>query len=159
MGRKRKPLKERLLKNINHDAKTGCWEWSRSLNKGGYGRMTVHTDAGVLRGVMAHRVAYTVFKGPIDADLEVMHRCDNRKCINPDHLEAGTHAENMRDAALKGRMSKGGFKYEADQELDLPSIIRKLYADGFYSQYEIAAMFGFSQSYVSRIVNFKKRLG
>ena len=52
---------------------------------------------------MAHRMSYQVFKGSIAPGLCVMHRCDNRACFNPEHLEIGTLADNNRDMKRKGR--------------------------------------------------------
>ena len=53
---------------------------------------------------MAHRIMYQLTKGPIPNDLEIMHTCDIGNCINPDHLVLGTHIDNMKDAANKGRL-------------------------------------------------------
>lgn len=78
---------------------SGCWEWNRSLGKNGYGRKY---DNG--RNDYAHRVVYRMFHGAIPEGMEVCHSCDNRKCIRPDHLYAGTHRDNQLDALNKGRL-------------------------------------------------------
>jgi len=56
--------------------------------------------------VRAHRVSYALYVGPISKDLKILHKCNNSKCVNPDHLYMGTHADNMRDlrdaGSLKG---------------------------------------------------------
>ncbi len=68
---------------------TGCWVWQRS-KRDGYGQMWV---GGTTVGT--HRLAYEIVKGPIPKGLEIDHLCRNRRCINPDHLEAVTGRENI----------------------------------------------------------------
>lgn len=75
-----------------------CWEWGRYKMKSGYGVVTI---AQYPYG--AHRVAYCMTHGKIANGLLVMHSCDNPKCVNPSHLSAGTHDDNMRDMITKGR--------------------------------------------------------
>lgn len=76
----------------------GCWEWTGTKDKHGYGRVRVDQ-----RKARAHRVAWEAFKGEIPAGLHVLHRCDNPGCVNPEHLFLGTHGDNMRDREAKGR--------------------------------------------------------
>lgn len=76
--------------------KTGdCWLWTGAINNKGYGVFA--TDEG---NQLAHRVSYVMFVGPIPEGLELDHvyarGCRHRHCVNPDHLEAVTHAENVR---------------------------------------------------------------
>ena len=67
----------------------------------GYGQAY---DIRVARQVLAHRLSYELFIGPIPEGQEVMHSCDNRPCVRPDHLEIGSHKKNMEDAVARKRM-------------------------------------------------------
>lgn len=95
MPKKQPPFK-RLYQNISYND-SGCWEWQGSLMNSGYGQIKAF---GKMVGV--HRLSYELYNGLIESNLEVMHTCNNKKCINPDHLTLGAHAENMRAAQRDG---------------------------------------------------------
>lgn len=81
---------------------SGCWEWRGRMNEDGYG--TIRDEEG--KNVLAHRVSYTLFKGEMPEGMLACHTCrGNRKCVNPAHLYAGSHADNMRDLAIDNTSS------------------------------------------------------
>lgn len=86
----------RFRAKVTEDPDTGCWEWTAHRTRLGYGRFY----AG--RYVQASRWSFEFFRGPIPDGLEIDHLCRNRACVNPDHLEPVSHAENCR--RVPGRM-------------------------------------------------------
>jgi hypothetical protein len=83
----------------------GCWLWSRSTDEHGYGTLRWPTSRDKIRKV--HRIAYELTQGAIPPGMQVLHRCDVPTCIRPSHLFLGTHTDNMRDMARKGRTNYG----------------------------------------------------
>lgn len=76
-----------------------CWNWQASTLRKGYGRFSVRK---VL--VQAHRFSWMLANGRgIPAGLQVLHSCDNPRCVNPNHLSIGTNGDNVRDCVAKGR--------------------------------------------------------
>lgn len=102
-----------------------CWTWKgrRNTARGGYGMFDVRRVT-----VRAHRFAYELVNGPIPAGFEVCHRCDDPRCVRPDHLFLGTRKENAADCQSKGRTSRGEGRYDAKLSDDTVREIRQLYA-------------------------------
>jgi hypothetical protein len=94
------PVKEHFMFYFEKSNKTevGCIEWAGSIDVCGYGRIAKSNCT-----YKAHRLSYTYFKGDIPDGYEICHKCDNPKCINPDHLFAGTTKDNAIDRERKNR--------------------------------------------------------
>jgi len=93
-------LREKLESRSIPEPNTGCWLWAGSLNGAGYGMLKNSRKKTEYR---AHRLSWMINKGPIPNGMCVLHRCDVRCCVNPDHLFIGTHLDNMADRTAKGR--------------------------------------------------------
>src|SRR3990167_3892348 len=101
MGRRLPPFEDSYMPEPN----TGCWLWTGATRYDGYGTRPWRGKTSA----QAHRIAWEVFRGPIPDGLQVLHRCDVRCCVNPDHLFLGTQLDNMRDMIQKGRKGRNPF--------------------------------------------------
>ncbi len=118
----------------------GCWEWTGAVRKPqGYGYMVVRFARHY-----AHRFSWTLHNGQIPYAKYVCHRCDNRRCVRPDHLFLGTHAENMADASRKDRIGRRKLTDE-----DVRVIRRRIEAGDAGAA--IARSFGVNQALVWQI--------
>lgn len=131
--------KIRFLAKVRQ-VESGCHEWQAGLARGGYGKFQHNGKA-----VTAHRFSYLLFKGDIPDGMCVMHRCDNRLCVNPEHLGLGTGAENIRDMDIKGRRGTK-CRITKAQVLEILSLLSK-----GQTQQKIADKFGVGQTVISRI--------
>ena len=122
-----------------------CWWWKGATIASGYGQMGLRHNVH-----MAHRISYALFNGPVLARLVVMHSCDNRRCVNPDHLSVGTQQDNVSDAAAKGRRryTRGEQHYRTTLTADQVHEIRRLYKPGIRG---LAKRFGVNRHTIRRI--------
>lgn len=99
---------DRFLSFVSPEPNTGCWIWCGTLSRQpGYGHFTLSRKISgpARRRDHAHRASWRIFRGPIPKGLAVCHRCDFKRCVNPDHLWLGTRRGNVMDSILKGRFT------------------------------------------------------
>ena len=138
---------QRFIKHIKANKETRCWEWTRALDKGGYGIFNVNR-----KPVSAHRWSYEYFKGKIPKGLYVLHKCDNPKCIRPSHLFLGTNQDNTKDRHIKGRSASGeavGTSLLTKSEV---LMIRRIYKKGDCTQKSLANTFNVSRACIQAVV-------
>jgi hypothetical protein len=134
---------------------TGCREFQGCIQANGYGRATVrrHTD-------YAHRHAFRLANGSIPDGMDVCHTCDNRCCINPEHLFLGTRSENMADAVRKGRQAKGNRLPQTKLTPEQRARIAERIAEGVLTK-QVAEEFGISRphaGYVARTEGVRRHV-
>ena len=116
LGRPRQAVLPRFQSRYRQND-NGCWEWTGSINGDGYGYLASGDQA-----IRVHRLSWEIHNGEIPEGLCVLHHCDNRKCVNPEHLFLGTKKDNAQDMIKKGR-HKGRHKLTLEQ---VQEIIEKL---------------------------------
>jgi hypothetical protein len=138
-----KTLEERFFSKVN---KTDtCWEWTACLQRDGYGMFKINNSMK-----QAHRVSYQLHNGEFDNTLFVCHKCDNRKCVNPEHLFLGTNLDNMIDMCKKGRRNPND-KLTNEEVLEIKYLL-SIKTKG----YIIAEKYNVSTTLISFIKNNKK---
>lgn len=123
----------------------GCMEFTGCIQANGYGRATVQRKTDYV-----HRHIYRLVNGPTPAGLDVCHRCDNRRCINPAHLFLGTRKQNMADAVSKGRQAKGSMLPHAKVTRSIESEITRMAREG-HPYKDVAVRFGICRQHVGQI--------
>ncbi|MEV7606108.1 HNH endonuclease signature motif containing protein [Paenarthrobacter sp. NPDC089322] len=131
---------------------TGCWSFSGRINPDGYGTITVDREP-----YLAHRASYEQWVGPIPKGHVIRHTCDNRMCINPEHLLTGLPRDNTRDAQERHRLANGerhGMHKITDDEVNS---IRVEYRTTAIDQRGLARKYKCSQAQISNILLGKQR--
>lgn len=152
----RAPLNERFWAKVNKlPGEDACWIWTAAVNEDGYGHIGVN-----YRTKHATHVAWFLETGKWP-EKQVLHSCDNPRCVRFSHFFEGTQQDNIADMKRKGRARNGidagwrhpGRKLSAAQV----SEIRALNASGEFRQHELASRFGVSRDYINRLVNGHRR--
>jgi len=125
----------------------GCHEWQSTLHRDGYGKFWLDGQQ-----VQAHRMAYLIHHGDIPVGAWVLHHCDNRKCVNPEHLYLGNAKQNSQDRTQRLRYQCYKLSTEAVSQ------IRNSYSTGCWSQQELADLHGVNQAYISRVIRGMQRI-
>lgn len=147
-----KTPKERFEKKYIPVPESGCWLWTEGISKDGYGKFSIK-----YKDMRAHRFAWELYRWPIPKDMCVLHKCDVKTCVNPDHLFIGTYGDNNRDRAIKGRSrnQNGELNNCAKLSSDEVDSIRILYATTLYTHKSIAKMYNVTRENVRDIINGK----
>lgn len=143
MKQKTKEQLYRFIKDFNPEH---CWDFQGYVHKSGYGRIKLNQ-----KYFYAHRYSFEVHNGPIPEGLCVCHKCDNRKCVNPNHLFFGTQQENIADMCRKKRNKKHEKHHNARLTMTKAREIRNLCSEKKLSHTEIAKLFGVKREAISKI--------
>lgn len=143
---------EHLL-SLGIRTQTGCLEWPYGHKQGGYGIVNPPPGKGT---TLITRYVYGALHGvKLSRQDQILHRCDNPPCYEPDHLRLGTNRDNQQDADRKGRSRRRGRLIITDEQV---AELRELGQTTDLTQRELGAMFGLKQSTVSKILNHKDRI-
>jgi len=148
---------KRFWKKVDVKGPDECWEWKAGITEHGYGRFWRNK-----RKELAHRSSYEMHYGDIPKGEGahgtcVCHSCDNRKCVNPEHLFLGSHTDNMQDMLKKGRgnRAKGEDSNKSNlREVDIINI-RAIYKYTKASHRKLGEIYSVDHATIGHIVNRK----
>lgn len=145
-----KTIKELFDESYMPIPEAGCWLWTGSFFKYGYGRINING-----KHFRAHRLSWIIHKGQIPEGMRVCHKCDTPSCVNPDHLFIGTDQDNYDDAVKKGRINKN-FENNPNAKLTWEKVekIRILCRQGVL-QKNIGKLFDVTQTAISSIGTYR----
>lgn len=148
---------DRLLGLSSVEEGTGCRLWNGKVEPSGYGIFFIEKIAGKPVFEKAHRASFRAFKGEIPEGMFVCHKCDVRRCINPDHLFLGTPKDNSVDSMQKGRhWMKNGYSPEdhplAKMSFEKATEVRATFSKGGVTKAEIAKRYGVTPAVIGRII-------
>lgn len=138
-----------FYKNVYPEPNTGCWIWGGSYNAGGYGKLLIRR----LKIYLAHRFSYYHFIGEYDRSLCVCHTCDNRYCVNPQHLFLGTHVDNAADMIRKNRASNRSGERNGRAKLNKNDALKIRQLVGSKSMKELSKEYGLTYKSIWNVVH------
>lgn len=146
----------KFMNYIDRKSKDECWTWKGATNTDGYGYFRIKDKI-----YRAHRLSYNLKHGRLPEKKLICHRCDNRHCVNPHHLYAGTHRDNSMDMVNKGRhvsqvqpeaLARGSHNGMAKLKEQDVFEIRALSSVHKYKYFTIAKLYDVSASTIGRIL-------
>lgn len=142
-------LAQRLWRSVTKSE--ACWEWTGARTTAGYGHFQF-----LCRHYYAHRLSYEIAFGAVPSGMVICHRCDNPKCVRPEHLFLGTHADNARDKVEKNRhvlpmLARARHPSAKLSESDVAEMRRRHTEDGT-SGAALGRLFGVSTSQACNIL-------
>ena len=144
---------ERFKAFVYDDTPDGCWVWIGSTYWHGYGSFSIARSTNTY----AHRWAFEHFIGPIPKGLKVLHLCDGRTCVNPDHLFLGTQADNIHDMWAKGRQKTPFKSGQANIRCRLTDEQIRQIRDSSISPRDLSLQFGVTPQYISAVKRMEYR--
>ena len=156
-------IESRFLAKIKKNENSGCWEWIGAKNDSGYGIISFGKRKNCKR-ILSHRLSYEMYRGNISENMCVCHSCDNRICVNPNHLWLGTKKQNSQDMIAKGRGKYPGPKNPTKGELSGKSKltekqvneIRNKYKMGLSNGVQLSKEYKVRHSTIYEILNNKR---
>ncbi len=146
---------DRFWSKVKPPEKEGdCWAWTAGL-KGKIGHQYGTFQLVSYTAIYSHRFSWEFYNGPIPDDQQVLHKCDNCICVNPDHLFLGTNYDNVQDKVSKDRQTKGsknGWLHVLTED-DVEEMIIKIYNKEFNTVNDIANYYNIDRSVISHILN------
>jgi len=137
-----------ILNSDNTQNTKSCWLFTGSVDRDGYPKFSINCKCRT-----ATRIMYECYNGPIGKGLCICHTCDNPTCINPNHLFAATHAQNMEDRKQKGREAKGSQVGSSKlTKEDIKSILQGIYDDKFTTNIQISQFYNMDPSTILHIL-------
>lgn len=145
------PVIDRFLDKVDFSgcaAGETCWNWTACVNGYGYAVLRVKGYSGA----QASRTAWRLFNGEIPEGMLVCHRCDNARCVNPEHLFLGTVQDNNRDMYSKGRHIFGVTSPKSKLNDEKVREIRRKYIRGVRGYHRLGREYGVSYDTISKII-------